>query len=345
MVALPDAIVLFTDTDTNRRLRMAVLGPDKGELRWERTLGGDDGVLFSAGVAVLVDRTQHKLSGLALTDGTSRWEQPDVKNASGTTTAVLPATTAADVSGPASVSGVAFAPDLGDDKRIVQVSADKSFRVLDAGSGEIRVSSRQGRADPNDEMLVHDGRFYVAESSGTTEVLLGYDLGKQSEPVVLYSAPANVRMSELTACGDRVCWVETVDFDIKKTRVASVKAVEGGGVWRRDLPNTDRLVPVGDHVLARQSTSPARIALLDAGGEQVWNIEGEAARLDGGNLLRFNRALSTTPEDPTLYGEHLGDQAVPLGGLSNVRSRTCSWNTSVIACVSDETFLVQRFAG
>jgi hypothetical protein len=77
----------------------------------------------------------------------------------------------------------------------------------------------------------------------------------------------------------------------------------------------------------------------------VWQVPGRAARLDGGNLLRFNQALSTTPDNPALHGVHVGDDAVPLGALRDVRSQTCSWNTSVIACVADETFVLQRFAG
>ena len=347
MVALPDAVVVFTDADTTTRsIRMVVLGAGDGARRWERAIGDNDGVLFSADVAVLVDRTQHVLRGLDLRTGAERWNRPDVRTDSGTGTAVVAATTAEDLAGPASVSGVASAPDLDDDKRIVQVGSDKSFRVLDAGTGEVRVPPRQSLADPDDEMIAHGGRFFVVESSGTTEVLHAYDLAKQAEPVILYSAPPNVRMSELTACGaERVCWIETVDFDIKKTRVAGVNATAGGDVWRRDLPNADRLVPVGDHVLARQSTSPARVALIGPDGKQVWNVEGEAGRLDGGNLLRFNRALSTTPDDPTLHGEHVGDDPIPLGALSDVRSATCSWNTSVIACVADENFVLQRFAG
>jgi len=218
--------------------------------------------------------------------------------------------------------------------------------VLDARSGDVEVASRQGNADPGDEMLAHDGRFFVVESNGTTETLLAYDLATGNLPVILYGAPAGARISELTACGDeRICWVETIDFDVKRARVAGVDVVKGGGLWRRDLPNADRLVPVGDHVLAGQSTSPPRVALIDGEGRQVWNVEGAAARLDGGNLLRFGRPLTATPDDPALYGQHLGDETVPLGALNDVRSQTCSWNTSVIACVADDNFVVQRFAG
>jgi len=68
-------------------------------------------------------------------------------------------------------------------------------------------------------------------------------------------------------------------------------------------------------------------------------------RLDGGNTLQFSKALSASADDPALAGEHLGDAAVPLGSLADVRSSTCAWDTSHLACVADQDFVVQRFAG
>jgi outer membrane protein assembly factor BamB len=346
MVALPQGLVVFTDTNsTTSKRRMAVLGAEKGDLLWQRTIDNDDGVLFSADVAVLVDRVENRLLGLALADGKQRWEQRNVRTDSGTSTSVVAATTPADLSGPAGVSGVAFSPDLTDDTRIVQVAGDKSFRVIDAENGDVLVPPRQGVAAPSDEMIAHNGRFIVRESTGGTQRLLAYDLTATGEPDVLFSAPANVQISELTACGDdRVCWIETTGFEIKTTQVAGLNVAEGDGVRRRAVPNADSLAPVGEHVLATQSTSPSAVSLIDPDGKQVWNVPGRAARLDGGNLLRFNQGLSTTPDNPALHGEHLGDDAVPLGALNGVRSATCSWNTSVIACMADETFMVQRFA-
>jgi hypothetical protein len=36
---------------------------------------------------------------------------------------------------------------------------------------------------------------------------------------------------------------------------------------------------------------------------------------------------------------------VQLGPLAGIRTDTCSWNTSVLACVGDGKFVLQRFAG
>jgi len=64
-----------------------------------------------------------------------------------------------------------------------------------------------------------------------------------------------------------------------------------------------------------------------------------------GNVLLFNKAMSAYPDDPSLWGQHLGDGAVPLGPLSGVRSATCAWDTSAIACVAETDFVLQSFAG
>jgi hypothetical protein len=122
-----------------------------------------------------------------------------------------------------------------------------------------------------------------------------------------------------------------------------VNAADGSGAWHRGVASAESLVPVGDSVLVARSTSPASVSLLDAGGKISWTRDGVAARLDGGNLLTFSKPLSTSPDDPALAGQHLGDDFQQLGPMADVRSSTCSWNTSVIACVRDKDFTLQRF--
>ncbi|HET6533937.1 MAG TPA: PQQ-binding-like beta-propeller repeat protein [Actinoplanes sp.] len=348
MVALPTGVAVFTDTDsTTRTSRMAVLVAPKGELLWQRTLGGDDGVYFSESTAVLVDRVAHRLVGLRVTDGKVAWQKPNPTTDSGTSTAVYAATTSDDLTGPATVSGVALKPDLDDDQRLVQISADRSVRVIDAATGDVVKEQRQpGIADTNSPVLVHDGRLIVGESANNTARILAYDLDTLGEPEVLASLPSSVQVSQLTPCGrERVCWIETTGYDTEKTKVAGLTVTDGSAGWRTDVPGTDNLVPVGDHVLAAQDSSPPTATLLDAKGKVVWTANGVAARLDGGNVLLFSTAPSVYPQDPSVSGRHVGDGEKPLGPLRGVRTSTCSWNTSTIACVGEEDFRLQRFAG
>jgi outer membrane protein assembly factor BamB len=348
MVALPTAVAVFTDTDsTTSTSRMAVLGAQDGRLLWQRTLGGDDGVYFSGSVAVLVDRVAHRLVGLRLADGTVAWQKPNPATDSGTSTAVYAATTSADLTGPATLGGVAFQPDADDDQRLVQISADRSVRVIDAATGDVVKEQRQpGIADTNSPVLAHDGRLIVAETNNNAQRILAYDLDKLGEPDVLASLPGAVRASRLTPCGgDRVCWIETTGYDTKMTRVAGINVTDGSSGWRTAVAGTDDLVPVGDHLLTSQDTSPPTAALLDAKGKVAWTANGVAARLDGGNVLLFSKAPTTSPDDPSVSGRHLGDGEQPLGPLRGVRSATCSWNTSTIACVAEDDFRLQRFTG
>jgi hypothetical protein len=347
MVALPVGVAVFTDTDSvSGTRRMVILGASDGKLRWERVIGDRDQVFFIGSIAVLADRAEHRLLGLELDDrGRTAWELPDLKTDSGTATAIVPATTPDDVSGPAGVQGRALAAVPDDDTRIVQLSSDRSARVIDAADGKVLVQPRQSVAAPDDEVIAHHGRLIVRESADAHRIV-SYDLGKLGEPTVLYTAAdTNRQLTHLVPCGDdRACFIETAGYDAKTTHVVSVDVADGGH-WSRPVPNAENLVPMGDSVLAALNTSPAKVSLLGPSGKVSWTRDGEAARLDAGNLLLFSKALSTSPDDPALAGQHLGDSAVPLGALSDIRSASCSWNTAVLACVADKDFVLQRFAG
>jgi outer membrane protein assembly factor BamB len=342
MVALPVGVALFTETDTTTGKRdMAVLDAEHGTLRWHRALGDDDDVFFAGDVAVLVDRTEHRLLGVTLTDGKVRWEQLDPKTDSGTQTSVVLSTSPDDLAGPATVAGRPLAPDFGGDPRIVQISADQTARVLDARSGKV-LGTRANVAGTNDEVIAHNGRLIVRESENAQRIVsYGLDRIGAGQPHVLYSAQAqNGQLSQVTPCGDdRVCLVEEAG-DAKSAEVVAVDAAKGGRLWHRVLPDVTALIPVGEAVLADTTSDTT---LLDANGGKVWTSPGVAARLNGGNLLEFNQPLSGSPGNPALAGQHLGDDPVQLGPLSDVRSETCSWNTSVLACVAEKDFVLQHF--
>ncbi|MEV6344415.1 hypothetical protein [Actinoplanes sp. NPDC051851] len=340
MVALPGAVALLTETDyTTSTWRLVVLDGATGTKRWDRQLGGTDDVRFGDGVAVVVDRVGGRLLGLRLTDGGQAWEQRNTDGATGST--IVPVTTPADLNGPARVSGRAFAPALDDDRRIVQIAADRSARVVDMVTGEV-TAGRPEVGYTTDEMIAHDGRLFVQESS--SERLLAYDLDAMGEPDVLHTVPSGSQADQLTPCGDdRICFVETAGYDRDKAEVVAIDAVERTEVWRRAVPGAEALVPVGGAVLAIGAESTT---LLGADGAPAWDAErGVAVRLDAGNVLRFSDTLSTSVGDRTLVGAHVGDEPVQIGLLRDVRSGTCAWNTSVLACVTEKGLVIQQFAG
>jgi len=350
MRPLPDGLALFTkretktgtDTPMDKR-RMAVLDASDGDLRWQRTLDPDDEVFFAGDTAVVNDRAGHRLVGVRLNDGTERWSLPDPASPAGLPPTVFAVTTPKDLDGPAGVFGRPFDPDLGDDPRIVQIGGDKSARVLDADSGKI-LTSRQSVAEPDDEVVAHNGRLIVHQPDG--QRIVSYQLDRLGEPDVLYTAQApNAQIKNLTPCGDdRVCFDQTIGYNTATAAVVALDVARGDEIWRYPLANAERLVPVGEAVLTT-TTSTTDVTLIDADGKKVWTLAGEAVRLNGGNLMHFSKALSRSPSDPALAGQHLGDPAEPLGSFRDIRSDTCSWNTAQLACVADKDFVLIKYAG
>ncbi|MGA5303375.1 Hsp70 family protein [Nucisporomicrobium flavum] len=344
---MPHAVVAITGTDSSTGdRRMVMLDPGGGRKMWERSISSDDNVLFAGDIAVLVDRTEKRVLGLKVRDrGRTEWEKRNPTTEYGLgTTRVVTATTADDFAGAATTGGVPFAGPTDDDERLVQIGADRSARVLDARTGDEVAGPRRSVADPDDPIVAHNGRLIVAES-GTARRIVVYDLAKLGEPKVPYTLPDNSQLEHLTACGDdRVCFVQKTGYDAKTAQVVAVDVAEGGVTWSRTVPDADGLVPVGDAVLASQNTSPGQVTLLDEDGKVAWTRAGTAGRLDGGNVLLFSKALSTSADDPALSGVHVGDAAVPLGSLENVRTASCAWDQKNLACAAEEDFVLQTFA-
>jgi molecular chaperone HscA len=342
MTALPDGVALLSASDATGNRRVAVLDAKTGRLRWQRVLDTNDDLYFVGDLAVLADATRHQLSGLRLDNGSTNWTLADLKTTSGTSTSIFVATTAADLDGPATVGGRPLDPDVAGDNTIVQVSSDRSARVIDARTGKVRAVA-QGVADTNDEVVAHDGRLIVRQSEGIQRIV-SYPLDKLGEPKSLYTPKSdNNHLTHLTPCGDRICFVEDAGYDTKTDVVTAVDLDKGGQVWHHPLADVAGLVPVGSNLLV---TTSVTTTLLDGAGTEVWSNGGATARLDAGNLIEFAKPLSSIADDPSVAGQHLGDQPVQLGPLNDVQSDTCSWNTSVIACVGydQDVFKILRFA-
>ena len=336
MVALPSALVLFSGTESGTgRSRMTVLDAGSGEARWNRPLGSSDTVHFGTDTVVLVDRLEERLLGLDLATGRARWEEEDPDAST-----IVTVSTPADLTGPAGTAGRPFAPDHGDE-RIVQINAGRSASVRDLRTGKI-AQTRPSVAATTDEAVAHHGRLFVHES-GASERIFAYGLEKLGEPVTLHTPPPDDSVSRLTPCGDdRLCFVETAGYDRTKSQVVAVDAVKGGELWRHDVPDVESLVPVGDSLLA---VADETTTLLDADGEPEWTVPGVSVRLDGGNVLRFSDSLTTSVTDRGLSGVHLGDGPVDMDQIRSVRPGTCAWNTSVLACVTEEKFALYEIAG
>ena len=135
--------------------------------------------------------------------------------------------------------------------------------------------------------------------------------------------------------------------DAETARTEVVAATEGKGSRHWPAPEADGLVPVGEHLLARRDSPQYAVTLFDADGRAVLaDRDGVAVRLDAGNVLLFAEPPSTAEDDRSVAGMAVGGESpFEIGELKDVRSQSCSWNASVIACGREKDFALYRFAG
>ncbi|MEH1165193.1 Hsp70 family protein [Micromonospora sp. CPCC 205539] len=346
LIAVPGAVAVLADAPGDSTPRqLAILDEKSGEQRWNRAILGDDDVYFGDDVAVLVDRAAGRLVGLRLSDGTEKWNKANPRDQYGGSRTVVRAVGSDKAAGgPAFLNGTPRDPWTGKGRRLVQVGADRSVRLLDMSSGHL---ARQWAnvADLDDLVVAHEDRLYVAATDGGYQ-LLAYDLGSDAQPRVLYRAGDDDRRAkELVACGERrACLLEAPNGDAAKTEV--VAATEGKSAIRWPAPGVTKLVPLGEQVLAQRDYPEPSVTLFDPAGEPVLRDRGGVAvRLDQGNLLVFAKTLNTVVDNRVLAGVWAESGEVhELGELKNVRSETCSWNTHVIACGAEKDFVLYRFA-
>ncbi|MFI5924759.1 Hsp70 family protein [Micromonospora sp. NPDC051543] len=346
LVAVPGAVVVLADAPGDSTPReLAVLDGRSGAQRWHRAVRGDDDVYFSDDTAVLVDRAAGRLVGLKLGDGTDKWSKPNPRDQyGGARTVVRPVGTDEAAGGPAYLDGAARDPWTGKGRRLVQIGADRSARLLDMSSGSV-LREWGNVADLDDLVVAHENRLFVAPTDGGYQVL-AYDLGSDAAPVVVYrSENAEYRPKALVACGERrACLVQVRNSDAEHTEV--VAATEGKPAISWSAPGATTLVPVGEQVLTQREYPKATVTLFDTAGKAVLTDRpGVAARLDAGNLLVFAEPTSTVADNRSVAGVWAESGEVDeLGQLVDVRSASCSWNTRVIACGADKDFVLYRFA-
>ncbi|WP_455565592.1 outer membrane protein assembly factor BamB family protein [Micromonospora purpureochromogenes] len=345
--ALPGGVAVLADASGDSTPRdLLVLDAGSGDQRWRLSVHGDDDLHYTRDTVVWVDRTSDRLVGLRMRDGHEEWRQDSPRDEYGNSrTRVVRVGTAEALGGAGFVTGAPTAPWLGTGGRLVQVSADRSVRVIDMDSGEV-LRSRPNVADVDDLVVAHADRVYVTEDERGYR-LLGYDLASLGEPDVLYTAPDDGRRPQsLVACGEhRACLLEVPDGETARTEV--VAATEGKGSRHWPAPEADGLVPVGEHLLARRDSPQYAVTLFDADGRAVLaDRDGVAVRLDAGNVLLFAEPPSTAEDDRSLAGLAVGGKSpFEMGELKDVRSESCSWNASVIACGREKDFVLYRFVG
>ena len=185
----------------------------------------------------------------------------------------------------------------------------------------------------------------MVDDTGSRYRLLAYDLTRTAEPTVLHTAVDSGRRAEaLVACGKhRACLLEATSGDREANEV--VLAGEGVETQRQAAAGAKELIAVGEHLVVRRQYPQPASTLLGATGQPVLrDRDGVAVRLDAGNVLLFADPLSSAEGNRSLAGLALGEpRPHELGEARDIRSETCSWNTSVLLCGAAEDFVLYRF--
>ncbi|GAA4456745.1 hsp70 family protein [Phytohabitans houttuyneae] len=345
--ALPNAVIAFQSSSiSSTELRdMVVHNPADGVQLWHRLIGPNDVVYPFKDVLVLVQSSEQRLLGLDMKTGTVRWERQNPGKSEGLTgTAVYPVQSIEDVSGPANSSGRPFAPVTDDDQRFVQIGADRSATVIDAADGSEK-KKRTNVADPDDDVVAYNGRLLVATAEDGYR-LAAYNLDTMGEPANLYTAPDDRRQLDVLAmCGEhRACLLESVGSDSKSTSLVAIDLEKGGELWRKEAPDADLLIHFDQQVVARSTSGDYLFRIFDPDGNKILEREGAVGRVDAGNLLLFNE-ISSVADDYSVAGLHVGSKdVIEMGQLKDVKTDSCSWNTTYIVCAGTKDFLVARFA-
>ncbi|WP_405099847.1 Hsp70 family protein [Micromonospora sp. NBC_01412] len=345
--AVPGAVAAFSDPiGAETPGELVVRDAASGEQRWARTIRDEDRVIFGTDVAVLVDRAGQKLVGLRMGNGTEAWNKPNTRDESGNTrSTVLPVGTDEGAGGPAYADGTPRDPWHGKVDRLVQIGADRSVRLIDLDSGTL-LRNWTGVADWDDLVVAHEDRLYVVDDSGAGRYrLLGYDLTRVTEPTILHSSDEGRRAEALVACGEhRACLLETPSGDADRSEV--VAATEGAGTRQWATPGAKELVPVGEHLIVRRQYPESTSTIFDPKGKAVLrDRDGTAVRLNAGNVLIFADPLSASEGDRSVAAMPVGvADPTELGEAKDIRSASCSWDTSVLLCGADKDFVLYRFA-
>jgi len=343
--ATPGVLLAYADAiGSTRPRKLSALSAEDGHRLWSIDLYGEDQTFVVDDRLVVVDRTNHKLVGYGLRDGTKKWELATPKDRyDDATTAVYIAETPKDLGGPTDAAGWVMDADLADDNRLVQIGADRSVRVVDGVTGKI-LEEQSNVMAPRDLVAVYDGQLFATPSSESTEVVAMPLDALDQRRTVYHAKDEQRRAIALAACGDkRVCVLENTNFDADTTELVSVPR-DGGAEWRQPAAGVKTLLPVGTHVLL-QTESPVKVVGYDTAGKRVLDRDGWAGRVNGASVLVFGEKPSTSVDDVNVVGVVLGaDEPVQLGALTGVRAWSCSWNTSVIGCAGDTDFRLRRFA-
>jgi outer membrane protein assembly factor BamB len=320
-----------------------------GNQPWDRPVADGDSVFVAGSRVVYVDNKNHKLTGLDPPTGSEKWSRDIPQDQYGSAKVqVLDVLSDADLARPGDFTG---APDAGQsaDTRLVLVAPDRSVRVIDAATGDVK-ATQANVGDPDDEYLAYGDRLYVAKTgSGSGYSVVSYRLDTlKGNKLVYQSGDSAARVQVLAPCGGRVCLLDQTRSDDKTTQLRVVDPDGGKVLWSRAVANAQSVTAVGDRIVVNAGTSTVVNKLYDASGKLLLDGTGDPVwvRINAGSLLLFSESTSDYGKDVTVAG--LSAQSAKktvMGVLREVRSSSCGWTDTLLVCARDSDFAIWKITG
>ncbi len=349
ITATPNALLVYANDYTAKSPTVVYgLDPHSGRQLWSVSAGNRDVLFPAGGVLVHVDDEGNRVRGLDLATGKEKWSLANVKDSYGNADAlVLPVVTDTDLAGPQSLSQ--DVPPATADTRIVQFGMDKGVRVIDARTGKV-IGQRPNVGQSGDQFLAYQDTLYVAGTS-TGYKVTAYPLDGSGTSRNVYESPdQNRRLTSMTACGGRLCLLDTSSDGDKSTQLLVVDPAKPGLKWKKGVPAADAVVPLGDAVMVTGGSSATRYTtIFDGSGAVILGDDGRqqtGVRVNTGTVLLFSIDPSGYPSDHGLSGYGLVSHSVKsLGQLRQVVGGSCSWTETEIFCAGgDGKFHIWKFA-
>jgi outer membrane protein assembly factor BamB len=348
IAATARAVLVFAGESSDSTARpVYALSPDDGRQLWQVAgHGGDRRYLFDA-MLVIDSRYDTAVRAYDWATGDQKWHVDARAGSSGQLTTVAyaaPGESDPADSAPSTFWGYPFPSWKASDARLVLLDSERVLTVVDLATGKRR--ERPNVASYDEPVYALGDRLYALVKGQLWE----YDLGKLGEPRVLYTLTADNKrfVGAPERCGDGlICLLERSGSDAKSTELVAVDVEDRTVARRRPAPGTERLMAVGDNILARAYGSAPASAFFDSGGKQLLRDDDRgtvAVRLDRSSLLLFSKPPSDYGETVALTGVTAGGDRKPLGSIEGVRSASCSYNTTYLVCATNREFRVWRFA-
>ena len=317
-----------------------VLDPSSGAIRWTTEVPALGHLFPGPGVIVVASEDGNDVRCLDARTGRERWRRTAPTGTP--STELKEVTPASELASAAGFGTVPESFDVNARTRLLELTPSSGLNVLDVATGKV-TATIPGAGSSQDKFVTNGDQLYVGGGDSTAYQVRMFDLGHPKDlPVLLYQAPPDRTLRQLAPClGGAVCLLDGTDALSNDAEVIAVSTAGRRELWRRAVPGTGQILPVGGDLLVydpiyEQKGAAPRSRLFDAAGRQLLDAADRqriAVRLSASGILLFSHPFHAKPVDETLTGVDAGTgQTVPLGEVPKTLNSECVWSATFLLC-------------